>query len=229
MKYLNLYQDYFYAKNNIRPSKSLGFKTLPLVMLCLLIVSIFTLVRIRTYSGVDIKSDKDTIAAVMNDNDIVVGDVTYREAKIAKERLLMFLDNKNKYDQELAYQELVEELNANFQIGDWIKITWWGNIANGPDAPSDASCTGQIKHISGDTIYGTWGEYPLKYKNACWQRIKKSEYLDLRAIEQRRRDRQNRKKNYGLWGVRMPGSYSENTKERVWWDNPEVYAREKKK
>lgn len=206
MKYLNLYQKYYYQKNNIKPSKSLGFRTLPLLAMGLVIVLTFAIVKIETYSNIGVQKN-DNNAAVFSNNDIVVGTVTYEEALVAQNRLHVFLDNKNKQDKELEYQELVRELNANFQIGDWIKITWWGNIEDGPNAPSDASCTGQIKHITNGKVYGTWGNYPLKYGTAAFQRIRKSEYLELREKEQRQRDRKARQNKYKSWG-RIPGSYS---------------------
>lgn len=226
VNYSKLYRDYYYKNNNLNPIKeSIGISLGGMLSIVIVLMAIVLMIRVAyaKLNKPEVRESKAEIIIIDTEH------ITQEEIKEAQARCNDWLKRENELAPQQEYKERCRELNANFQIGDWIKITWWGDLENGPDAPTDASCTGQIKRITGDTISGSWGDYKLQYKKAYWQRIKKSEYLELREKEQRRRDRQNRKKNYGLWGVRMPGSYSENTKERVWWDNPEVYAREKKK
>lgn len=223
--YSKLYRDYYYSHSNLVSTReSVGITFAGIMIIAVVIVSI-TISAKAVYSYITRPINKRVAELEIIDTD----KITNREIYDAQKRCDEWLKRENELAPQREYEAKCEELKSKNQIGDWIKITWWGDLKNGSDAPADASCTGQIRHIDGDTISGTWGNYKLQYDKAHWQTIKKSEYLELRATEQRRRDRQARKKNYGLWGVRMPGSYSENTKERVWWDNPEVYAREKRK
>lgn len=211
--YSKLYSTY---KNNISTRETIGISAKAILSLVVTITTIALIINgvKSAYASLTKTITKESAEMMLVGADTI----TEEEIKEAQARCDEWLKRENELIPQREYEERCKELNANFQIGDWIKITWWGDIKWGAVAPDDASCTGQIKSISGDKIKGTWGDYELQYRKAYFQRISKKEYLELREKEQKRRDRKNAKPKYKTWGIRMQGSYSVNTRERVWWD-----------
>ena len=110
-------------------------------------------------------------------------------------------------EEERQKQEVQDEIITKYGLFSWIEITWWRDIANGPNPPPMNSRAGQIKKVDGDRIYGTWGNEVLIYDKDCFHLISHKEYLDIRKNEQLKKDRAEAKKNkkFKSWGL-YPGT-----------------------
>ena len=142
-----------------------------------------------------------------------------RLAKIRKEELERQKqeDLKNKElqkqlkleEEQNRIKEIESEIKSQYQIGDFIIITWWNDNLQGPEPPQSCSSSGQIKKIQGEYIYGTWSygekEISLKYNSDVWHKCKRQEYLDVRRTEEKQKAKKEKKKVYKTWGL-YPGT-----------------------
>ena len=140
------------------------------------------------------------------------------EREIAYRKHLQEVENEKKRNEKLRQeeeerqkQEIEDEIKSEYGLYSWIEITWWRDIANGPNPPPMNSRAGQIKKVDGDKIYGTCGNEVLIYDKDCFHLISHKEYLDIRKKEQLKKDRAAAKKNkkFKSWGL-YPGTVKSN-------------------
>lgn len=191
-KYINLYQKNLNKQNNLSPNRHKNLNILAAVVMAIILTACIVRPITSAYANITKKLDAtDNLIAEAIERDRV------RQEKAHQEYIA-------KYNAELEAKKMVEKveaLNKNFTRGDWIIITWWRNPSPSPTAPEGTSCTGQIKKIVGDKVYGTWGDNALTYEEEVWHRCSKGEYLEARQKEQKKRDKAKIKKEFVSWGI----------------------------
>ena len=120
---------------------------------------------------------------------------------------------KRQEEEKRKMQEVEDEIKSEYGLYSWIEITWWGDKSHstGPDAPATSSRVGQIKKIKGKYIYGSWGDDVLNHELDHFHLISHKEYINIRAREQLKRDRETAKvnKKFKSWGL-YPGTVKSN-------------------
>lgn len=191
-KYISLYQKNLNKQNNLNPDRHKNLNILAAAVMAIILTACIVRPITSAYTYMARKIDStDTIIAEAIERDRA------RQEKAHQEYIA-------KYNAELEAKKMAEKvkaLNENFARGDWIIITWWRNPSPSPTAPEGTSCTGQIKKIVGDKVYGTWGDNALIYEEEVWHRCSKREYLDARQREQKKKDKAKTKKEFVSWGM----------------------------
>ena len=122
-----------------------------------------------------------------------------------RELILREQERKNQLDKEYqekqrierlvkTWQREKEELDANYQVGNYIYITDLN------DSKQLDSKVGQIRKIVGLTLYGTWGEC-ITYNHSIIYNISYREYKEERDKELKVRLKSQQKKKFTSWGL----------------------------